>query len=144
MKLKLITDAVCRVKNAHLKGRESTGIAACAAIIIDEMGKEHNFSKFLGKMTTPQAEFQGLIFGLERILSFYQNPNEIEVEIFMDSQLVINWLNGIYRIKKTHIKPLFEKIKELEKQFKKVSYFHHSRELPLAQKADQLANLVKF
>lgn len=142
MKLKIITDAVCRIKNAHLKGRESTGKAACGVIIIDERGKEHYFSKPLGKMTPPQAEFQGLIFGLEKILSFYQNPIEIEIEVFMDSQLVISWLNRVYRVKKTHIKPLFEKVKELERKFKKVIYFYHSRELPLAQKADQLANSV--
>lgn len=143
MKTKVVVDATCQIKNAHIKGRSSKGESACGVLVIDKSGREYPYSRYLGQMTVPEAEFNGLIFALERAS---QLTND-EIEVVMDSQLVVRWLTGEYRIKKSHIKPLFAKVKELEKRFKKVSYFHHSRETVLGRRVDQIARrelLKKF
>ncbi len=138
MKTKVVVDATCQIENAHIKGRSSKGDSACGVLIVDEKGKEYQYSRYLGQMTVPEAEFNGLIYALEQVS---QLTNQ-EIEVFMDSQLVIRWLTGEYRIKKSHIKPLFSKVKELERRFKKVSYFHHSRETELGKRVDWLARKI--
>ncbi len=135
MKIKVIVDATCQIENAHIKGRTSKGKSACGILIIDEKENEYQFGRYLGQMTVPEAEFNGLIFALEQTS---QLTND-KIEVYMDSQLVVRWLTGEYRIKKSHIKPLFAKVKELEKRFKKVSYFHHSRETEWGRRVDWLA-----
>lgn len=57
----------------------------------------------------------------------------------MDSELVIKWMNKDYRLKKEHIKPLFDKANKLAQRFEGIKYFHHSREANLAKRADGLA-----
>ncbi len=140
MTTKVVVDATCQIKNAHLKGRTTKGESACGVLVIDEKGKEYQYSRYLGEMTVPEAEFNGLIFALEQVSELTND----RIEVFMDSQLVIRWLTGEYRIKKSHIKPLFTKVKGLEKRFKKVSYFHHSRETEFGRRVDWLARRQLF
>lgn len=135
MKAKVIVDATCQIDNAHLKGRSSKGESACGVLIIDENRKEYQYARYLGQMTVPEAEFNGLIFALEQASKLTNK----EIDVFMDSQLVIRWLTGEYRVKKSHIKGLFLKVKQLEKRFKKIDYFHHSRETDLGRRVDQIA-----
>ena len=101
-------------------------------------GEEHEFSSYLGEKTVPQAEFEGLIFALDKASETLRRNQDIEV--WMDSELVVKWMNKIYRLKKDHIKPLFDKANDLAQRFSSVKYFHHSRETELAKRADSLAH----
>lgn len=134
-KAKIIVDARCQIQNAHIAGRIGRGKAACGVLIIDERGNEYELSKYLGELTVPEAEFNGLIFALEETSAI----TRYDVEVWMDSELVIKWMRGEYRLKKPHIRPLFDQAKIKADRFKNVEYFHHDREAPLAKRAHALA-----
>lgn len=134
-KAKIIVDARCQIPNAHVAGRIGRGKASCGVLIIDERGNEHELGKYLGELTVPEAEFNGLIFALEEASAI----TRYEIEVWMDSELVIKWMRGEYRLKKPHIRPLFDQAKRNAERFKGVEYFHHDRETSLAKRADALA-----
>lgn len=134
-KAKIIVDARVYIPNAHMKGRLPKGKSSCGVLVIDERGEEFEFKKYLGEMTVPEAEFRGLIFALDQAVSAVR----YEVEVWMDSKLVINWMKGEYRLKKEHIRPLFDEAKKYEQRFRKVDYFHHLNTSILGKKAHKLA-----
>ena len=135
---KIYVDACCQIEDAHLKGRVGRGKAACGVLIIDNSGNEFEYTSYLGEKTPPQAEFEGLIFALDKASEVLKRNQRIEV--WMDSELVIKWMNKDYRLKKEHIKPLFDKANELSQRFEGVAYFHHSRDTELAKRVDRLAH----
>lgn len=102
---------------------------------MDQYGNEHAFKAYLGEMTPPEAEFRGLICALDMATSVTRG----ELEVRMDSELVIRWMNGQYRIKKTHIRPLFDEAKKLSSRYKAVTYIHHPGTSTLGRKAHDLA-----
>lgn len=132
----VVVDACCKVNNANKKGRSSKGQAACGCVIIDEKGEIHEYSQFLGEMTVPQAEFEGLVFALDKAAAHTRK----KVEVRMDSELVIKWMNKEYRLKKDHIKPIYDRALTNANRFDDVVYNHHSRSCNLAKQADKIAN----
>lgn len=79
---------------------------------------------YLGITTNNQAEYQALKFGLEAA----KKLNAREVEVYMDSLLVINQMKGVFKVKNRDLWPIHEAIKELATGFKKVTYTHVPRE----------------
>lgn len=80
---------------------------------------------YIGITTNNQAEYQALKFGLEEA----QKLGAREVNVFLDSLLVINQMKGIFKVRNRDLWPIHESIKELTKQFKKVTFTHVPREL---------------
>lgn len=80
---------------------------------------------YLGITTNNQAEYQSLKFGLEEA----RKLGAREVDVFMDSLLVINQMKGIFKVKNRDLWPIYEAIKEMTKSFKKVTFTHVPREL---------------
>jgi ribonuclease HI/pterin-4a-carbinolamine dehydratase len=80
---------------------------------------------YLGITTNNQAEYQALKYGLEEA----QKLGAQEVDVYMDSLLVINQMKGLFRVKNRDLWPIHEAIKEQSKLFKKVRYTHVPREL---------------
>jgi ribonuclease HI/pterin-4a-carbinolamine dehydratase len=80
---------------------------------------------YLGITTNNQAEYQALKFGLEAA----QKAGAREVDVHMDSMLVVNQMKGIFKVKNRDLWPIHESIKELASHFKKVTYTHVPREL---------------
>lgn len=80
---------------------------------------------YLGITTNNQAEYQALRYGLEEA----KKLGAFEVDVFMDSLLVINQLKGLYKVKNRDLWPIYEAIKDLAEQFKKVTYTHVPREM---------------
>ncbi len=135
---RIIVDATCQIQDTHIKGRAGVGKAACGVLIIDTNGEEYESSSYLGEKTVPEAEFEGLIFALDKASGILRRNQHVEV--WMDSELVVKWMNKVYRLRKEHIKPLFDKANDLAQRFEDVKYFHHSREAGLAKRADKLAH----
>lgn len=138
-KIKIITDACCKVPNAHLPSPFlRKGHSACGVVIADEENKiigEH--AKYLGELTISQAEYEGLIFGLDKGAEICRG----EAEVWMDSEFIVRQMNGDYGVKSENMKPLYDKVKILERRYLKgIKYFHHPRETELAKRADYLAN----
>ena len=94
----------------------------------------HKDSKYLGITTNNQAEYQGLKVGLEKCRSL----NVREVQVYMDSLLVVNQMKGIYKVKNRDLWPIHESLKILIPEFGKVSFNHVPRELN--KLADSMVN----
>lgn len=135
-KAKIAVDAHVVIPGAHIKGRLNRGKAACGVLVIDEKGEEHEFKKYLGEMTVPEAEFKALIFALD------EAPGTVryDIEVLMDSELVIKWMRGEWRMRKPHIRPLFDEANKYAQRFKSVEFLHHSRNSKLGKRADLLAH----
>jgi ribonuclease HI len=134
---RVIVDACCHIPDANLKDRIGYGKSTCGVLIIDINNKEYEFSKYLGDKTVPEAEFEGLIFALDKASEILQRNQNIEV--WMDSDLVVKWMNKQYRLKKEHIKPLYDQACTLLQRFTSIKIFHHSRDSELAKRADRIA-----
>lgn len=80
---------------------------------------------YLGITTNNQAEYQSLKLGLEEAFKLRAR----EVEVYMDSLLVINQMKGIFKVKNRDLWPIYEAIKDQVKLFKKVTFTHVPREL---------------
>lgn len=76
--------------------------------------------------TVPEAEYLGLIKGIEKTISYLKSQNidtkDIDLEIYGDSQLVIRQLTGEYECKKPQLRILRSKIKDLLTSVSKYSF----------------------
>lgn len=106
--------------------RGNPGPSASGFVLMDEQGTVIKKSGvYLGITTNNQAEYQSLKFGLEEA----KKLGVREVDVYMDSLLVINQLKGKFKVKNRDLWPIHEAIKELAVQFKKVTYSHVPREM---------------
>jgi ribonuclease HI len=69
------------------------------------------------------------------------NLGALEVEVIMDSELVIKQMRGEYRVKAKNLKPYYGEVVKGIKDFKKVTFTHVKRDDPMISKADTLLNL---
>jgi len=104
--------------------RGNPGPAAYGAVLYDEDGVViHEASAYLGTSTNNVAEWSGLIAGLEAALE--RGIDEIEVRL--DSELVVRQLSGAYRVKQAHLQPLHAKAKSLLRRFAQAHVAHVRR-----------------
>lgn len=80
---------------------------------------------YLGVTTNNQAEYQSLKLGLQEAKKLQAE----RVKVFMDSQLVIRQMQGIYKVKNRDLWPIYTAIKDLVTTFKQVTFKHVPREL---------------
>lgn len=90
---------------------------------------------YLGITTNNQAEYAGLEKGIAWIVQHYSRA---EVEIFMDSLLIVNQVKGLYKVKNQALLPPFLRIKKLLRTLPKYTITHIPREHNAI--ADSLAN----
>jgi ribonuclease HI len=115
--------------------RGNPGPAGAGAVLFDDKGETvEELSRFLGSATNNVAEYEGLIMGLEAALK--RGASSLEVKL--DSELLVKQINGQYRVKSPHLKPLFQKAKALLDRFDQVRVSHVRREFN--KDADRLAN----
>jgi ribonuclease HI/pterin-4a-carbinolamine dehydratase len=79
---------------------------------------------YLGITTNNQAEYTALKLALEECRTMQVQ----EIQVYMDSLLVVNQMKGIFKVKNRDLWPIHEAIKQLAVQFKHVSYSHVPRE----------------
>jgi ribonuclease HI len=79
---------------------------------------------YLGITTNNQAEYTALKLALEECVKM----NVKEVEVYMDSMLVVNQMKGIFKIKNRDLWPIHQAIKDLATNFKHINYSHVPRE----------------
>ena len=110
---------------------------ASIGISISLDGKEiHTISREIGIATNNEAEYQALIDGLN-----YCIDNSInEVDVFLDSKLVIEQVNKNFKVKAKNLKEFNTQVENLIKEFKYIEFNHVYREDN--KRADQLANLA--
>jgi len=110
---------------------------ASIGVSISFDGKEiHTISREIGIATNNEAEYQALIDGLN-----YCIENSInEVDVFLDSKLVIEQVNKNYKVKAHNLKEFNSEVENMIKDFKYIKFNHVYREDN--KRADQLANLA--
>lgn len=86
---------------------------------------------YLGVTTNNQAEYTALKLGLKAA----KKLGAKEVEVYMDSLLVINQMKGIFKVKNRDLWPIHQAVTELVHGFKKVSFSHVPREFNKAADA---------
>ncbi len=120
--------------------RGNPGPAAAAVIAKDNAGKVRLLrGKYLGKATNNFAEYQGVILALEELLKTIDiEPRKTKLAFNLDSNLVVNQLNGTFKVKDAKIRDLVVEIRNLEPQFLDVSYVHIPREKNT--EADRIVN----
>lgn len=96
----------------------------------------HEGGAYLGITTNNQAEYHGVRLGLEKALAMGART----VDFRIDSLLVVNQMNGIYKIKNRELWPINERIHELVAKFDKVTFSHVKREFN--QLADGMVNKI--
>ncbi len=114
--------------------RGNPGEAGAGALLIDEKGHEISLTRYLGKKTNNQAEYEALLLGLEEL----KKRGAVEVEVKADSELLVRQLNGQYRVKHEGLVPLYKQAKDVLNSFAKVKIRHIPREQN--KKADRLSN----
>ncbi len=102
--------------------------------VLELEGDEVEGCGFIGISTNNVAEYTALIEGLKKALSMGIK----KIEIFSDSQLVVNQLLGKYKVKAEHLVPLHNEALRLLKSFEDVRINFIRRELN--KRADALAN----
>lgn len=119
--------------------RNNPGPAALGVVIGPPINK--NYSSYLGKKTNNEAEYEAVIFALKKLKALVgkDKTKDLEVEVFMDSQLAVRQLSYEYKIESSNIVPLFVKIHNLRLAYKRIDFIHIPREKN--KDADKLVNM---
>jgi ribonuclease HI len=114
------------------------GLAAIGATIKDEQGRLIvRISQRIGRATNNQAEYIAIITALEEAII---KIGATHVALNSDSELVVEQINGRYRVKKPALKPLYQKVKQMQSQLQSFSITHIARQQNI--EADELAHLA--
>ena len=115
--------------------RGNPGPAGIGAVFSDERGiVKKEISEYIGKATNNQAEYTALVRALEEA----QNLGAKEVQIVMDSELIVKQLKQEYKVKNKDLAAFFAKAWNLLNRFDKWSVKHVPREKN--KRADELVN----
>jgi len=117
--------------------RGNPGPSASGFVVMDDKENVlHEGGMYLGITTNNQAEYHGVRLGLEKALEMGAK----RVDFRMDSLLIVNQMSGVYKIRNRDLWPIHERIKELVKEFDKVTFTHVRREFN--QLADGMVNKI--
>ena len=115
--------------------RGNPGPAAIGIVVQDEGGRVvYEASRSIGTKTNNEAEYLALIAALEYLLE----SRITEADFFLDSELVVKQLTGVYRVKEPRMQSLHARVTMLLNAVPKHS-FQHVRRADNAR-ADALAN----
>lgn len=108
--------------------RGNPGPAAIGAVVMDPTtdppGILATVSERIGVATNNVAEYRALVAGLEAARAFPAR----RVRLRADSELLIRQLEGRYRVKQAHLRPLYERARELLAGYDDVVLEHVRRE----------------
>jgi ribonuclease H / adenosylcobalamin/alpha-ribazole phosphatase len=117
--------------------RGNPGPAGYGALVRDPVTSEvlEEISESLGRATNNVAEYSGLVAGLQAAARV---APQADVEVRMDSKLVVEQMSGRWQIKDPNLRSLARRAQEAERQLGRVSYVW----VPRARNAhaDRLAN----
>lgn len=85
---------------------------AAIGVVIEQSGKTiAAFGKTIGETTNNVAEYTAVIEALCYLKKEYE-----KIDFFLDSTLVVNQLNGLFKIKQPHLRELLLKVRALEQK----------------------------
>ena len=105
--------------------RGNPGPSGAGAVLIDANGRViAELVKFLGTTTNNVAEYNGFLIGLEEA----KRLGIDELDVRMDSKLVVEQMRGLWKIKHPNLRPLALKAGALFATFPKRTIAHVPRE----------------
>ena len=115
--------------------RGNPGNGGAGAVLYDRSGNVVATAKlFLGLCTNNEAEYRALILGLEEALK----RGVRDLGIFLDSELLVRQIEGIYRVKNRNLQGLMQEVRKLLSFLDAYRVEHVER--GRNQMADSLAN----
>ncbi len=121
--------------------RGNPGPAGIGVSIKEEGGKVlKEFGEYIGPQTNNVAEYQALIRALEEAHKLFgKKLLEMQVEVRMDSELIVRQMSGIYKVKEPALKLLFAQAAQIKMESAPNLIFTHVRREKNAR-ADELVN----
>jgi ribonuclease HI len=115
--------------------RGNPGQGGAGAVLVDETGEiVATVRRSLGYCTNNIAEYRALILGLEEALKKRYG----RLNIFLDSELLVNQIKGSYKVKNENLKILMFEVRKLLSYFDSYKIEHIDRSQN--HMADKLAN----
>ena len=115
--------------------RGNPGPAAYGAVLCDLDGVELDvWGNPIGRATNNVAEYHGAIAAVEAAIE----RGATELELRLDSELIVRQLEGRYRVRNKQLKPLFDQLSALTESLDTFHATHVRRHLN--QRADAMAN----
>lgn len=128
------------VINTDGGSRGNPGPAGIGAVIREDNVLLAEVSSYIGEETNNVAEYEALIQALETVIEKVgERLNETEVEIRMDSELIVKQMKGEYKVKDPTLKIKNLRVHELlDAYIPNVQFVHVPREEN--KEADRLVN----
>jgi ribonuclease HI len=124
------------VLNFDGSSKGNPGLAGAGMVIYKNNTEIWSSCKFLGYKTNNQSEYTALILGLKAAIEH----NIDSLCVLGDSLLVINQVNGIFKVTSDLLRELYNEAIELKAKFKHIEFNHVYREYN--KRADELSNLA--
>jgi len=121
--------------------RGNPGPAAIGVVIQDGEGKTlKEVSKYIGETTNNQAEYEAVVCALAELKKLFgEQLREAQIEMRLDSELVVRQLEGRYKVKDPGLKKQFAKVAEFRLEVvPNITFLHIPREKNA--RADELVN----
>ncbi len=121
--------------------RGNPGPAGVGVVVVNDKKQIlKRYAKNIGIRTNNEAEYEAVILAFQKIKHLFGKDKikKMNIDVRMDSQLVVRQMNGEYRVKEEKLFPLFIKIWNAKIGFGNVSFNHVPREKN--KEADALAN----
>jgi ribonuclease HI len=121
--------------------RGNPGHASCGIVIQSPDGVIWvQDGKYLGIATNNVAEYNAVLWALERLVADFAKHLPTKVEFRLDSQLLANQLSGNFKVKNPNLQILHAAVKGLESQVGQVTYTYTPRANNFL--ADKMANIA--
>lgn len=135
-----ISNGMKFIVNTDGGARGNPGPAGIGFVISDGASVVQQGFAYIGETTNNQAEYEGLIRALGELKTLIpeESRSVAEIEIRMDSELVIKQLKREYKVKDAGLKSQFAKVSDLITIFPRIVFKHVPREENVL--ADELAN----
>lgn len=116
--------------------RSNPGHAGIGVYAVTDSGVLFELAEYIGVQTNNFAEYTAVIRALEVCLEkkYTQDP----IAFFLDSKLVVEQVQGHWKVKEATLRPLVSRVQELTQLFSSVTFTHIPRERN--GEADRLAN----
>lgn len=121
--------------------RGNPGPAAIGIVLESSLWREKKYyGQYIGETTNNIAEYQAVIFALEKTLELLdgEQAKKTRIKINTDSELIARQMTGKYKVKMPHLKPLHREASTLQNNFASVDFIIIPREKN--KEADALVN----
>ena len=121
--------------------RGNPGPAGIGAVVQDEKGQMlKEVKQYIGEQTNNFAEYEALIQGMRELKKMYGTKlRDMQIEVRMDSELVVRQLSGVYKVKEPALKQKFAEVAKMRLEDAPHMIFTHVyREKN--KRADELVN----